>query len=364
MVWACPNASSRGAELRLIVTALGAALLLSACATTPSQLASTRTTTGGPQGAAEGANPANGARYKLGAPYQAGGLWYVPAEQPAYDEVGIASWYGDDFNGQATADGERFDMYSASAAHTTLPLPSIIEVTNLENGRTIRVRLNDRGPFKSGRIIDLSRGAAQSLGYLNQGTAKVRVRYVGPAKLDGSLEPLFVAQGSSKPLQLAAAAPVDIPPEARAVWRAPAAASSGAPAVPAAAPRAASPLQLASATPATIPAATRAVWHAPDATVAYTRPTPPALTSWTPKTPDAPDGFAVQAGAFSDRTKAQHIADTLSKAGTAAVRPVDAAQGRLYRVVLGPWRDADQAAAARAQVVALGFSDARVVKAF
>ncbi|WP_287103456.1 septal ring lytic transglycosylase RlpA family protein, partial [Brevundimonas sp.] len=92
-------------------------------------------------------------------PYQVRGRWYTPKEQPDYDEVGLASWYGDAFNGRPTSTGERFDMRQLTAAHKTLPLPGLVEVTNLENGRRIVVRVNDRGPFVDGRIIDLSRGA-------------------------------------------------------------------------------------------------------------------------------------------------------------------------------------------------------------
>jgi rare lipoprotein A (peptidoglycan hydrolase) len=150
----------------------------------------------------------------IGAPYRVAGVWYRPAEQPGYDEVGVASWYGSEFHGRPTADGERFDMYATSAAHTTLPLPSIVEVTNLENGRSIRVRLNDRGPFKPGRIIDLSRSAAQQLGYLDKGLARVRVRYVGPAGQGDSLTPLYVARASRPEggtLQLAAASTTRTP---------------------------------------------------------------------------------------------------------------------------------------------------------
>ena len=99
-------------------------------------------------------------------PYQIRGRWYRPAEQPGYDETGQASWYGDQFNGRPTATGERFDMYALTAAHKTLPLPGLVEVTNLANGRSIVVRINDRGPFVDGRIIDLSRGAADQLGML------------------------------------------------------------------------------------------------------------------------------------------------------------------------------------------------------
>jgi rare lipoprotein A len=130
--------------------------------------------------------PARGpVTYKTGEPYQVGGIWYVPHEQPDYDETGVASWYGDAFNQKATADGEVFDMNVFSAAHTTLPLPSLVEVTNLDNGRKLTVRVNDRGPFVGGRIIDLSYAAAQELGYADKGLAKVRVRYVGPAPLAG-----------------------------------------------------------------------------------------------------------------------------------------------------------------------------------
>ena len=138
---------------------------------------------------AQGPKPQPGARYKLGGPYQAGGVWYVPAQQPNYDEVGLGSWYGDAFNGKPTADGEMFDMDGVSAAHATLPLPCIAEVTNLENGKSIKLRINDRGPFHPGRIIDLSRGAAKALGYYQKGTARVRVRFVALAPFGGVNQP-------------------------------------------------------------------------------------------------------------------------------------------------------------------------------
>ncbi len=126
-------------------------------------------------------------------PYQVRGRWYRPAEQPNYDETGTASWYGDQFNGRPTATGERFDMYALSAAHKTLPLPGLVEVTNLANGRSVVVRVNDRGPFVDDRIIDLSRGAADALGMLQRGVGEVRVRYLGPAPRLGSAQPLQYA---------------------------------------------------------------------------------------------------------------------------------------------------------------------------
>ena len=96
-------------------------------------------------------------------PYQVRGRWYTPKEQPDYEEVGMASWYGDAFNGRPTSTGERFDMNALTAAHKTLPLPGLVEVTNLSNGRRIVAQVNDRGPFVDDRIIDLSRGAAKLL---------------------------------------------------------------------------------------------------------------------------------------------------------------------------------------------------------
>jgi len=122
--------------------------------------------------------------YKVGKPYVINGVTYVPSEDPNYDRVGMASWYGTDFHGKQTANGERFDMDAISAAHPTLPLPSYVHVTNLRNGRTMLVRVNDRGPYKPGRIIDLSRRSAQLLGFDTQGLTEIRVRYAGQAPLD------------------------------------------------------------------------------------------------------------------------------------------------------------------------------------
>lgn len=114
-------------------------------------------------------------------PYQVRGRWYRPEEQANYDATGLASWYGDAFHGRPTATGERFDMHALTAAHKTLPLPGLVEVTNLANGRQVVLRVNDRGPFVDGRIIDLSRGAADALDMLGRGVGEVRVRYLGRA---------------------------------------------------------------------------------------------------------------------------------------------------------------------------------------
>jgi len=116
-----------------------------------------------------------GGIYKVGNPYKIMGKWYYPKEDYNYSEVGVASWYGEDFNGKMTANGEHYNMNTLTAAHRTLPLPSIVKVTNLQNGRSVVVRVNDRGPYVKDRIIDLSKHGAQLLGYMGQGTTKVRV---------------------------------------------------------------------------------------------------------------------------------------------------------------------------------------------
>ena len=130
--------------------------------------------------------PKGGGTYKLGSPYKIGGRWYVPREEPTYDQMGVASWYGEDFHGRKTANGEVYDMNALTAAHPTLPLPSYAYVTNLNNGRTVLVRINDRGPYANDRLIDLSRQTSRMLGYEGHGLARVRIRYAGRAPLDGN----------------------------------------------------------------------------------------------------------------------------------------------------------------------------------
>lgn len=124
--------------------------------------------------------------YKVGNPYRVKGLMYYPAVDYNYNETGIASWYGPDFHLRATANGEHFDMDLPSAAHKTLPLPSIVEVTNLDNGRSLILRVNDRGPFVHGRIIDVSRRAADLLGFQRQGTARMHVRLLRHASIQAA----------------------------------------------------------------------------------------------------------------------------------------------------------------------------------
>ncbi|MGA2894075.1 MAG: septal ring lytic transglycosylase RlpA family protein [Xanthobacteraceae bacterium] len=130
--------------------------------------------------------PKGGGVYRVGNPYVVAGRVYVPEDNPHYRAEGVASWYGSDFHGRATANGEIFDAESISAAHPTLPLPSYVRVTNLNNGHSLIVRVNDRGPYAANRIIDVSKRAAHLLGFTARGTALVRVEYVGRAAIEGS----------------------------------------------------------------------------------------------------------------------------------------------------------------------------------
>jgi len=134
-----------------------------------------------------------GGHAMVGKPYQIKGKWYYPAEDPDYAKTGLASWYGSAFHGKLTANGETFDMNHLTAAHPTMPLPSYARVTNIKNGSSLVVRVNDRGPFAHNRIIDLSRRAAQLLGYKNSGVTDVKVEYIGPAPVHGQDDSYLLA---------------------------------------------------------------------------------------------------------------------------------------------------------------------------
>jgi len=162
--------------------------------------------------------PKGGGFRKIGTPYIAAGEEVVPREDPDYDRAGIASWYGEMFHGRKTANGEVYDMNALTAAHPTLPLPSYVKVTHLGNGRTLVLRVNDRGPFARNRIIDLSKRAATLLGIRGRGTGPVRVTYLRPAPLDGddSFEHAFLASQpwfKGRPTRLGAADPALASPD-------------------------------------------------------------------------------------------------------------------------------------------------------
>jgi len=301
------------------------------------------------------APPVGQGEYKVGKPYQVGGVWYVPREQPNYDARGVASWYGDQFHMKATANGETFDMNTVSAAHTTLPLPSMVEVTNLDNGRKLVVRVNDRGPFVDNRIIDLSREAARQLGYDRAGLANVRVRYLGPAPLLGPGDGLRYAQAKPLPTRMPAAlAPL-----------AAASAGSSSDEVMTMASGSAAPREIAAATPAP-PAADVSVSSLPPITGSAISSAPIAGQGVVASAPTATlgAGLRIQAGAFSSQANAQRAVAQLSSAGAASIEPLQRDGLTLYRVVMPAPADEAAAYALRDRVAEIGFAEARVVRSF
>ncbi len=214
-----------------IATIIAASLALAACGGSPQKTASAKKNKfspkkygvkGSPYKVKKGQNiPKGGGRYMVGKPYKIAGKWYYPKRYKSYDRVGVASWYGPTFHGRSTANGEVFNMHSLSAAHPTMPLPSYARVTNLRNGRSVVVRVNDRGPFHGNRIIDLSKRAADTLEFGGRGTQKVRVTYLGKARIDGQDEQFLAASyrgpGSAQPpaIMVADAGPPPIPENRR-----------------------------------------------------------------------------------------------------------------------------------------------------
>lgn len=339
-----------GRAMRLAVVLL-AGTAVSACVTPR------YATRGGP-----GEAPPSGAGVrKVGAPYQVGGIWYVPREQPDYDVRGIASWYGDAFHLKTTANGEIFDMNAITAAHTTLPLPSLVEVTNLENGRKLVVRVNDRGPFVDNRIIDLSREAAVQLGFQRQGLAKVRVRYVGPAPLTGPRDGVRVARNDRVPPPPIPAAPaypdplLSSPPARSAPSLVLASDPIAAQDLPPVTGAAISDAPIGAAAPAPAPA-----YAVAPATPAAPTPTAPSALAAAASAP----GLRIQAGAFSSPINAQRAVAQLQPAGLATIETVDRNGLTLYRVVLPAPADEAAAYALRDRVAEYGFAEARVVRVY
>ena len=272
--------------------------------------------------------PPNAGVYKVGAPYQIGDTWYYPAEQPDYDETGIASWYGPTFYGRATANGERFDANALTAAHRTLPMPVNVRVTNLDNGKSLIVRVNDRGPFAKGRIIDLSEHAATLLGYKSQGTARVRVTFVSRADLmngsPSSVSPEIAAAVQAAPTNRVASS--DLEPIV-GTQVAPPVASTDLPAAP---------IRTADAAVATQPTGIVTTVPVPAATHLY-----------------------VQAGAFSSYANAVRLQARLG-AGLQISSTSQNGQ-RLYRLRMGPFDEVGEADRALARLSSLGSNDARIV---
>lgn len=172
------------------------ALLLSACGASTAKIETEVAKVepaAAPSRASTARSPITGGRAHIGRPYTIGGRTFVPQHDPNYSREGLASWYGRDFHGRSTANGETFDRFAMTAAHPTMPLPSYARVTNLQNGHSVIVRVNDRGPFHGNRIIDVSRNVADTLRFRDAGVAQVRVDYVGPASVHGSDDRILMA---------------------------------------------------------------------------------------------------------------------------------------------------------------------------
>ncbi|RAU22731.1 septal ring lytic transglycosylase RlpA family protein [Paramagnetospirillum kuznetsovii] len=273
--------------------------------------------------------------YKVGKPYQVAGIWYYPQEDFAYDETGIASWYGPDFHAKLTANGETFDQNAVSAAHKTLQMPSVARVTNLENGRSIIVRINDRGPFVNGRILDLSRRSAQLLGMEGKGTAKVRVQILseesralaGKIKPDAAGNEPKVAQAAPRGSVQAESLPP--PPGAKSQTSTP---------------------ELASSDPGkpqrglTVEAVEREL-------AAQEIKSVPVRTTH----------LYVQAGSFSRHDNANRLAARLTSVGKAQVSQANVQGKPVFRVRLGPLQSVEDADRMLDAVMAAGTQDARVV---
>ena len=258
--------------------------------------------------------PSTQGTYKVGDPYEIDGVWYYPKEDPDYLQTGIASWYGKPFHGQLTANGEIYDMNSLTAAHKTLPMPTYARVTNLENARVITVRINDRGPFVHGRIIDLSRRAAQLLGFEEQGVARVRVEVAPPP------DEIEIAEK-----------PVTPDRDRFAVKAAPV-------------------------------AAVRAT-HLPPPTGIAAAPPPeiPPSTDGAEATKPQPTELYVQAGAFSFLENAERLRERLAGLAEASVTPTRVEGRELFQVRIGPIANLEQADETLGRLIDNGHVDATIV---
>ncbi|UKV16563.1 septal ring lytic transglycosylase RlpA family protein [Thalassospiraceae bacterium SW-3-3] len=295
-------------------------------------------------GGAQQQQPVQVGTYKVGNPYEIAGQWYYPAADYEYKETGIASWYGPKFHGKKTANGEIFDQYEVSAAHRTLPMPSVVRVTNLENGRSLKVRINDRGPFAHSRIIDMSRRAAQLLGFEQKGTAKVLVEVIE----DESRQIAAIAQGKAAPAvtvaeqQTVSAAPRDTVETVRLDNDGPIT-DSGEPTK--------STIKL---TPPTDGGASQAVSQTPlDGTVEE--------SAVVRVEPVSPSSIYVQAGAFSVYDNALNLRNRLYDMAPSKIEPVDVKGTTFYRVRLGPLNTVPEADILLERVIATGQNGAKVV---
>jgi rare lipoprotein A len=290
--------------------------------------------------------------YKVGKPYIIDGQEYYPQENFDYVETGIASWYGPGFHGKSTANGERYDQNELTAAHRTLQMPSLVRVTNLENGRAVVVRVNDRGPYSRGRIIDVSSKAADLLGMKGRGTARVRVetlpaesrRIAEDARAGKDTRGYEVALNGN-PVPARPNQTVTLYPEQTALS-----------VQTASAPDTLAPARVASVE--TVPLAPSRVQPVQGHIAPDGRFLPnPVVT----QTAAVRTNIFVQAGAFSDSGNAQRLSQRLSALGTAKVYPTNVSGQTFYRVRVGPFGAVADADAALARVLSQGVANARIV---
>ncbi len=273
--------------------------------------------------------PPNAGIYKVGQPYQVDNVWYYPREQPDYDETGIASWYGPTFYGKKTANGEMYNGDQLTAAHKTLPMPVNVRVTNLDNGKSLVVRVNDRGPYARGRIIDLSKRAAELLDVVQTGTARVRVTYLGRSDMNGAPPPSLTPPAIANALPPVPAGKVD---------------SAALGIVPGAA--VAPPAKVASLpAPAPIPAQ---MFADAQPTGQVTKVPVPASTH-----------LYVQLGAFSKLENAKALLGKVG--GDIRISTLQRGGQTLYRVRTGPLGSVQDADAALARITGAGANDAHIV---
>ena len=275
------------------------------------------------------ASTASGGVYKVGKPYQINGVWYYPHEDYSYDETGVASWYGAENQGQRTSNGETFNKNELTAAHRTLPLPSLARVTNLDNGRSIVVRINDRGPYASGRIIDMSERAAQLLGFEALGTAKVRVQVLS----DESKAIADAMRHYGSAAAVAEAAPV--------------------PAAPA------EQVAIASLPPVVETQVLKPIHSTPETHRLLMETKPVAQVMQLSVTNNT--HLYIQAGAFSVADNATKLQGHLSKLSASTISEIVINGTKFYRVRLGPVSDVAHADALLAKVKQAGASAARTV---
>ena len=287
-----------------------------------------------------------GGYYKVGTPYTVNGQRFIPREDSSYDRIGYASWYGDKFNGRQTANGEIFNMNALSAAHTTLPMPIHVRVTNLENNRSLILRVNDRGPFVKDRIIDVSKQAAKELGFYNQGTAKVRVQYIGRAPL----ESYYAAKPKTTRKERTATAAAPVIEVSRANTLPPPDGASAGPQLPT----------------GSTPSATAMARAGSPVTLPQRKPNgKPSLQNASFPSSDTLSVSVgqrfIRVGAFLDATSAGQASSQLQSLGASEVRPETVDGKTYYLVLLGPLASDQEADTQLGRLLKMGHSDARMV---